>query len=268
MELLVVIAIIVVLVAMVVPALERAVYEAEMAVCATRQRSAAMGAVNYASGERRIYPHRPTLSSGGRPYYLHLSAEVDDRPYIRQGMGGSLSPLLDPFASRIDLENIGPASLGFAHYLLFFGMRYTPNPGGGQGMIKLGDRLEWTDDSRGQVTRHRFSILVADWDLLLPTFESNAAAAQKVIAGHPDYDGLLISHNFEPDGLAVSWWYSSVTSQRGPLDLNFAFDDGSTLRLNEVAWDDKDVARVPITTDAQAWEGGAGAWYHLPQQPG
>jgi len=57
-ELLVVITIIVVLLALLVPALDEAVYQADLAVCATHQHGIGVGAVAYALNHARI-PGRP-----------------------------------------------------------------------------------------------------------------------------------------------------------------------------------------------------------------
>src|SRR5688500_8855542 len=57
-ELLVVVTIIVVLLALLTPALDKAIYQAELTVCGANQRAVAMSAVSYATGSKRFYPHR------------------------------------------------------------------------------------------------------------------------------------------------------------------------------------------------------------------
>src|SRR5688500_3053707 len=64
-ELLVVITIIVVLLSMLTPALDRAIYQAELAVCAANQDAIAGAVVVYAAGHRRMYPYRVGVPSGG-----------------------------------------------------------------------------------------------------------------------------------------------------------------------------------------------------------
>ena len=62
-ELLVVITIIVVLLALLAPALDKAVHEAEMAVCGSQVRNIAMGVTSYAMQGRRYYPARGVVNN-------------------------------------------------------------------------------------------------------------------------------------------------------------------------------------------------------------
>src|ERR1041385_4304760 len=57
-ELLVVVTIIVILLALLVPSLDRAVYQAELAACAAQQRGVATGSITYAAHYSRSYPYR------------------------------------------------------------------------------------------------------------------------------------------------------------------------------------------------------------------
>src|SRR3970040_128099 len=57
-ELLVVITIIVVLLALLTPALDKAIYQAELAVCATHLKTIANGAALYAGEYKRRWPYR------------------------------------------------------------------------------------------------------------------------------------------------------------------------------------------------------------------
>src|ERR1051326_3589056 len=57
-ELLVVITIIVVLLSLLAPAIDRAIYQAELARCGAQLRAIASQTVTYAMGARRTYPYR------------------------------------------------------------------------------------------------------------------------------------------------------------------------------------------------------------------
>ena len=72
-ELLVVIAIIVVLLALLVPALDKALYQSELAVCATHLNAITTGANTYALNFKRSYPYRPGVVAGGNYYPYQLS---------------------------------------------------------------------------------------------------------------------------------------------------------------------------------------------------
>src|SRR5687767_2102205 len=87
-ELLVVIAIIVVLLALLTPAMDQAIYQAELTVCGTRTRAIAMGALDYAGANRRAYPYRKGVQDKNtaqwQPHSLNSSGGSksvhDDRP--------------------------------------------------------------------------------------------------------------------------------------------------------------------------------------------
>src|SRR5689334_12180710 len=63
-ELLVVITIIVVLLALLTPALDKAMTEAQMAQCLSNPRTIAQGAIAYTADNKGLYPDRPQLRSG------------------------------------------------------------------------------------------------------------------------------------------------------------------------------------------------------------
>ena len=84
-ELLVVVTIIAVLLALLTPALDSAVYQAELASCGASLDMAATGFISYASANRRVYPHRNNASgtnvSGNHPRVF--GAGIDLRPMLR-----------------------------------------------------------------------------------------------------------------------------------------------------------------------------------------
>src|SRR5687767_3588676 len=75
-ELLVVITIIVVLLALLTPALDKAIYMAELAVCGTNEKAIASGAQMYAVANKRRYPYRPLAEGnpGGKPNNIFVGS--------------------------------------------------------------------------------------------------------------------------------------------------------------------------------------------------
>lgn len=236
-ELLVVITIIVVLLALLAPALDQALYQAELAVCGARLDAVATGAITYAIDQRRTYPVRnfnmtnrdakhlagiDTWGTGGTP-----GGYSDERPTLRGYVG--LKMLLEPMTPRIELENTTPTSEVFQGYLTWYGWRYLdpdnyPNPLAG--MHKLGDRFEWNG--------RRFSVLAGDYD-------EYQIASRRVYSSHPDRDGMLFSQVLENEGgvegvlgnlYLTRWKRDSI--DRGPLDLNYAYADGSVRQVRDV----------------------------------
>ncbi len=268
-ELLVVITIIVILLALLTPALDKAIYQAELAACGARLDGIATGVIGYASGSNRAYPYRQTLdpafSSLQRPSQVKSGA-ADDRPWLRLALGG-LDILNDPLCAKMDL-NRSPTYLS-GHYNLWFGMSFLPSIGGGKGMRRIGDKLEWLDKSRGRNQQNQFRVLASDIDWLMPVYTSQTQISdQHVISSHVDFKGVMYLQKIvnHPD-YELTWWTHSETHERGTLETNFAMTDGSVARFDKVAWNDDRMARVPISAPSSDSEVEAGLWMHLPPQP-
>jgi prepilin-type N-terminal cleavage/methylation domain-containing protein len=253
-ELLVVITIIVVLIALLAPALDQAIYQAQLTVCSAHQRSVATGAVNYALDFQRNYPYRPAVydveqntPSNWQAVSLHQSAiylgtEYDDRPTIKDyiGINGLLN---DPLAAPVDLVNSDRLGATLANVSMWFGYKYSRS----SGMLKIGNRLGYGND------KYRFNILVSDRDVVAP----GAGEAQ---ASHPDKHGIMYNRPLQDAEhpwlggnqgigaasgqgikLTLSFWLSfevtGGTFQRGPIDTNWTYQDLSVVRYIDVEWD-------------------------------
>src|ERR1051325_11645311 len=86
-ELLVVITIIVVLLALLAPAVDKAIYQAELAVCETNLHGIGAGGIIYTQDFKRRYPYRPGHSNGGGNQQARIKntdarLPYDDRPTI------------------------------------------------------------------------------------------------------------------------------------------------------------------------------------------
>lgn len=242
MELLVVITIIVVLLALLTPALDRAIYEAEMAVRGSNFKAMGAGLVTYAMEHKRVYPDRPNDMNylnwlmKRRTPEPNLTSKL--QPYIP--VNGVLN---DPLNADVDYLNSGKNTWLYAEYHMFFGFQFV----GYRGMIKLGDRLEYAGDS--------YSILAADLDRQKITGDAFANS-------HPDAAGRLTSLAIQDaqaggsgaaqgggDTTLSSWWGPA----RGLVDKNVLFIDGSVERYNDVKWDEA--------------QGGGGRMVYLPERP-
>ena len=270
-ELLVVITILVVLLALLVPAMDQAVYQAELAVCGTRLHGIAGGAIAYAMGNSRRYPdrasgragtawHPAVIYNGNEAMNAAFAAgnpsrgansldEQDDRPILRQflSLNGHLN---DPLAGKLDFENLDSDGHAYASYVLWFGFAYQ----GRQGMMKVGDRFE----GRGHdnVVR-RFDLLASDRDLM------QVANTRRTQTGHPDAAGITVNRvvqngqfDLEVTGtgadslkMTIATWASLVP--RGTVDLNFAHQDGSVRRYQAVKFFDSSMNTVPDLSDSR-----------------
>jgi hypothetical protein len=252
-ELLVVITIIIVLLALLVPALDRAVYVAELVVCASQTRNIAMGVTGYAMDHKRSYPDRGNVTSpppyqlGAQPVDLVFAEGearyFDDRTklqnYIAMGISGHLNC---PLTGSIDVAGADPDSWIMSPYALYFGWSFVDPDGWSfanstnsgrrlQGMTRLGSRMQW----RGtEGTTYSFDVLACDDDL----FTTGTGYST-----HPNDKGAWENQVVQNGGATVlgkgykvtlSRWFGPSTG-RGLLDLNFALTDGSVTRIDSVS---------------------------------
>ena len=290
-ELLVVVTVTVVLLALLAPALDQAIYQTELVRCATQQKAVAGGAFQYAMDHKRWYMDRTVNRGNAFPYGLKAPVAFavaagetaqDDRP-IHKGYV-QMDWLMDPLAQKVDLGlDQGPTNEAiYSNYLLYYGFGYSTVPPS-QAMQKIGDRWEfadWKGKARNQAVPYKFQWLVADLDIIWQ--------GRHATAGHPDKAGVL-SPEFAQGGrfnyggsdaqqqaqdegynaaipVTFSFWRNVGNFQRGRLDMNFAAEDGSVLRLSDVKYEyDERIAHVPNQRGNTEGAGNAypGRWLNI-----
>jgi prepilin-type N-terminal cleavage/methylation domain-containing protein len=268
-ELLVVVTIIVVLLALLTPALDKAIYAAEFAVCGAQVRNIGSGALGYTMDHRRSYPYRGgEASRGNQPVDLANNA-FDDRPrlkgYLSMGINGHLNC---PLTGSVDIEGSEDDTWILAPYAMYFGWSFIDEAGQPlPGMKRMGSRMVWRDAAGTK--NYRFTVLACDDDLIINSDNWGHGT-------HPDADGKW-SHIVMQDegiilptpiagvaGLKVTLSrYTGPPRDRGPVDLNFAFQDGSVERYDRIAWDEPQerVVQVPYTSGTRD---DANFYRHLP----
>jgi len=285
-ELLVVITIIVVLLALLVPAMEKAIYRAELTVCASQLRGIGSSVTMYAHEYKRFYPYRGlegTLNpANGRPPNYDQAAEikyhpaVTDRPFdqrqtLRIAMPNLNKQLSDPLTGYLDLE--ADAEVIFAPYNLWWGFTYynQTNP---RVMHKIGEN--WSYNNAGAIEMH--NVLAGDRDLVRPGTDSQSS--------HPDDvhgDGTMVRRVWQNQQgpwliaagrMTMACWFSSgsdvflelTSGRRSPVDNNYVMNDGSVTLINRVQWDKfKERGRVrTVSTYSNGWQGGEFDWMFVP----
>jgi prepilin-type N-terminal cleavage/methylation domain-containing protein len=264
-ELLVVVTIIVVLLSLLTPALDRALYETEMAVCMAQHGGIAKGAATYAMGYRRFYPYRPTMQNEGGQFERVSSGLVqgfvnDDRPALRQFMG--IKMLQCPLNEVVDYDTTRTDVWVLPSTLLWFG---------GRGMVdqtdvrhrpikKVGDRLGWSgsthpsalwdENDSNEVKRWRFDYLTSETDW--------CRNREQVRTAHPDDNGFLQPEVKDHESVFLvvlgvrSRWvsYNADPAGRGRISQNFGRADGSARRLDDLEIHDPDrLVEVPEFED-------------------
>lgn len=275
-ELLVVVTIIVVLLAMLAPAMSKAVYQAQLTVCQANQHAVGAGMISYGMNHRRWYPYREAVHDPKTGYYQPRSITIpfnsaqtnrpegyDDRllysPFF------NVDQLVCPPAGNVSIQFAEPGTYVQASYNIWAGWKYN---GGGRtsvdagkqqineitvasprGMMRIGDRMSyWYDtDFDGQYDTERFfRSLMGDVCDVVWTGWTNA---------HPDDKGVLTpffkqdepwsdqdrAGRADPDARRTeAGWYGGVFDGPGRVDMNFAFDDLSAVRLNKMGWDGRE----------------------------
>lgn len=240
-ELLVVIAIIVVLISLLAPSLDQAVYQAELASCGANQKLIASGVVTYALGNNRAYPYRSAVHDPNAAYSSAHFKNPDSGGSAQPGLGAGsafglighddrpeiepyipFDALLDPMTADIDLsyEAVNPESWIALPYTLHFGFKYANG-----GMTRIGGKMSayW-----GATTA-----LVAD-------IEQTGASANDAALAHPDRAGVIATLIRQQNFVVVqgaweqttTFWYGQSLRQRGGVDRNVGFQDGSVIRYN------------------------------------
>jgi prepilin-type N-terminal cleavage/methylation domain-containing protein len=259
-ELLVVVAIVVVLLALLAPALDRAMYQGMLVQCATQQRFVASAGITYGFDHRRHYPARPRprneANGGGfsTPDLVGFDQypDADIRPLYAPLV--DLKNLVDPLVETIDLSiEANPNTHTYGSYEIWMAWQYT-GAHAGAGMHRVGDRLGWVDPWNHNVALTG-SFLVSD--------HNGIHANNHTISSHPDASGVTFNWRLQTqpvpsgEGYNVTWshWRRPADDSlvRGPLDLNVSHDDGSVARYHGVTGRFNDVH-----------ETGGTAFYSLP----
>ncbi len=257
-ELLVVVAIIAILLALLTPALDRAVYQAELGVCGAKQHAVAAAGPNYAVDNRRSYPLGSTprylAGNGGYgPEMMRGSEPFADLRVLLKGylVTAMLQCPLAPAKVDLSIERNLPSTQVHGSYAVFYGWGWT-GALGGKPMKKLGDRIEFMDD---QTQR-----LIATPVMVMDRYMESATDV--VWSGHPDREpGARLSPYFfqeKPGGTAAngavtySYWYGITVAGRGPMDLTFTYNDLSLRRMESPKVRDPRLSRAPYTpSDSQ-----------------
>ena len=241
-ELLVVITIIVVLLSMLTPALDTALYQGELAVCGANHRGTATGVTSYAMAHRKRYPYRSLTDDGAQASIL-----VDRRPgrtpredrtplasYVPLGL------LLDPLNGEINLDPSATQEsyLIYAAKNMWWDVQFTAQDRRETRNDRMGTRFAFTIVGDAGSERYRFNVLVGD-----RFFRSVSATGSQ--ANHPDKDGVMenvVDQNSNKwNGSLVPTDASTHTSWRaasvrpGAIDMNFAYQDNSVRRLDNVS---------------------------------
>jgi prepilin-type N-terminal cleavage/methylation domain-containing protein len=234
-ELLVVVTIIVVLLALLTPALDKAIYQAEMTQCAANMKATSTGVSIYTVDYQRWYPWRQFTDTRSFNLAGQFAGNqpLDTRPRLLPYLSLNKN-LQDPFISEpadISIEGSPPSSHTYSSYWLWFGW---PLMTGQPAMKKLGDRMQWVDPV-DNVT-HRFDVMISDGQAIHRT-------GYWIQAGHQSRESRLASQRLQ-NGMPITWgpfatfslWAGDIRPQL-TMDCNYLHVDGSATRLDDMTYD-------------------------------
>jgi prepilin-type N-terminal cleavage/methylation domain-containing protein len=248
-ELLVVISIIVLLLALLMPAMSKALYESALAMCGTNLKAISSSVTTYAFDHKRFYPHRRLVREWQgyeiSPMNLYAGSATgvdayDDRAPLKGYI--SINKMFnDPLCESVNMEEMAYATGSYniySSYALWYGWRYQRGMGGQTepGMFRLGESITWEGD--GEMPGGSYTILAGDY--------SRDRAVGYEGSSHPDQNrawGNRVWQDVDnpwaggsPGALSgyVTWSWWGAGGRVSPLDLNFAMADGSVRRYNDV----------------------------------
>jgi prepilin-type N-terminal cleavage/methylation domain-containing protein len=222
-ELLVVVAILSLLLALLLPSLGKAKYQAKVAVCKSSMRQLTLGLVTYATENNNYYPSTGTIRSNGNPWDQAMNSldnGVNVRPLIRPYWAGegSTRTRLEQCTVAPDLEEQG-ASDHTTSYLFYFNFSRTRfnAPLYSQAMLRVDELFKVNQSDEWGV-----KTLIAD---VLVQY-----------AAHPYRNQVVNHHGLNTQFAEHNHWYLRYayrTPQYSDLypraSANYALQDGSVV---------------------------------------
>ena len=236
-ELLVVITIIVVLMALLTPALDKAIYQAELATCGAQLKGVISETQLYTLDFKRHYPNRLNLQNQQTIEITEMGRGWDLRQIVKGYV--RVNSLTCPLSGKVDIANsLASTTFIFGSYDYFADWRYFSDPGY-KALARVGDKFTSVEDGSGAV--RSFGLLASDREVI--------GVQAQVQSAHPDRDGILgqvvlqdgadpwgvVSIPGEYDTITIALWRNPGNHTRGTLDRNFGYQDGSILRLSDLA---------------------------------
>lgn len=234
-ELLVVISIISLLISLVLPLLSKARRVAKVTQCASNLRQVGIGVMAYTSDFKDYYPYRlvgNAINSNPRRMKLR-SGNYDDRPMLLDYM--LLDELTCPLspATPYRVRTVNRPAVHWS-YDMYFGSsisRYNPR----SEMLRVTDQTEhW-----GQPI-----------DVLAADMQWNYQAIGVRYSAHPA--DRMREHVAPSTSHATAAWINTQNN-RGPVDRNFLYRDGSVTYMAGIEMNDSRMFQLPARND-QPWE--------------
>jgi prepilin-type N-terminal cleavage/methylation domain-containing protein len=235
-ELLVVVTIIVVLLALLTPALDKAFYAAEMVQDGAQMRGVAQATIAYTTEHKKAYPG---------PYSTWDAMQIRNSSHWNiPGLLSAYVPakiFMDPFLANGNLDYAACMSDPYGVYMP--GYHWYPNWGTASApninpMKRMGQKMVFMAPE-GDI--RKFGVILADRDARVPgswaTTSHQDKEGRQTLWAYQGGGNPWIAQGLGPvvgpatGNVYVAWW---IGTTRSTVDENFALDDGSVLRLDDV----------------------------------
>ncbi len=250
-ELLAVVTIIVVLLALLAPALDKAVRQAEMTVCSANKHGLTVGVTSYAMDNKRRYPYRQHPDTAKSWPWLIANGNggaTDDRPKYRKYM--MLNGVFNcPQLPKIDIDG-STATNTFVDTNLWHGFQLRNGTTRSRGMMRIGDKLTW-DWTEGANKKQITSTILAGSHY---TVNTGTGGLNTTHQGTPTEAYSTTRYQDDPNTGYTLCLYRGVLASAKTSDQTVAFADLSVRKYNEVDWNTDDrMVHVPAWTNGEEW---------------
>ena len=232
LELLIVIAVILMLSALLLPALANVRYRARLVVCLSNQRQVVTAATLYTNDYDGNYPYRknvrgPKHKLWSPPYALRHKWDVPQTNDVPLFQELGLDELKCPLVVPLPWEDVASTTVQTS-YSYYFGWQGAENAD--CKLFDINDEMKWEGNT--------FDILVSD-----------------VFHSIPSHDVFRSSHRDRTTGLLKvppepgEYWKNKGLPKEayGPMDLNFCRKDGSAFLLRQLTFVDGRLEKLPYS---------------------
>ena len=235
-EMLIVIAVIAILAAMLLPALQRAKYNAKLLNCASNLRQYGLAVKLYAGDNARVYPYFKSILDKNRS--ILKQGNKDSRPLISPYFA-DLNMMNCTFAenNEFDVNTATTTAIGVT-YESWFGVPIKKSDAK-NALKRMGQTsFSWQGND--------FSILVADQD-------RHGGPVRKLVSAMPAVDLY-----YDVDASRSRTYWRNSVEFHATMDRNFCFTDGSIRTIRRIEFHDQRLAEVRYQPSTNGMEG------HLP----
>ena len=237
-ELLVVIAIVALLIALLLPSLAKARYQATLTLCGARLRQVGVALLSYSTDSQGRFPYRGLNNSPGSAarfdYIKYDSPAFDDRPLYRPYI--TIDTLQCPFSTPASYSaNASNGAVGYLSYTIFAGTRLLGSDAATD-FYRDTHRPRYTFSYTG--ASKTIQVMAADIDQRFRPPPGNPSWGYSRITSHPDSPSSMPRYERSDSQLFYTFYFvggsAPAMGMRNEIDMNQVKTDGSVTTVGHV----------------------------------